>query len=272
MSFIVKVSVIISALVVVNTERWYSATIIEKRDFHNSTDSKFRTDYTQNNENANRFMPLMLIDPRRNEYERRERISANIFNFAENNNSESSFEPISLKMNDTSKNDVQKRSRPKRKHVIKKCPSARSRQLKQFHSKPKTKTRFLEVFQVVEFDHVSCTSSSGLEGTCLPEYKCTESGGSTMGSCADGYGTCCVSKYLYYKYYDLILFCPYFLLGTYCSFSAFLIGHNFILFQHYFSAMITPLLRRVGSSTQIFLHPVLKDYHVILLWTKHLMI
>ncbi|XP_026734126.1 uncharacterized protein LOC113498338 [Trichoplusia ni] len=196
MSFIVKVSVIISALVVVNTERWYSATIIEKRDFHNSTDSKFRTDYTQNNENANRFMPLMLIDPRRNEYERRERISANIFNFAENNNSESSFEPIGLKMNDTSKNDVQKRSRPKRKHVIKKCPSARSRQLKQFHSKPKTKTRFLEVFQVVEFDHVSCTSSSGLEGTCLPEYKCTESGGSTMGSCADGYGTCCVTLFL----------------------------------------------------------------------------
>ncbi|CAH0586955.1 unnamed protein product [Chrysodeixis includens] len=201
MGFIViRLSLIVSALAVVSTERWYSAAIIEKRDFHNSTDSRFPSDYSQDNENANRFMPLMLIDPRSNEYKRRDHISANLFNFIETNNSEASFEPMGLKnvqnSNDTLENNGLKRSRPKRKHVIKKCPSARSRQMKQLNSKPKSKTRFLEVFQVVEFDHVSCTSTSGLEGTCLPEYKCTESGGSTMGSCADGYGTCCVTLFL----------------------------------------------------------------------------
>ncbi|XP_045536046.1 uncharacterized protein LOC106713534 [Papilio machaon] len=54
---------------------------------------------------------------------------------------------------------------------------------------------FLEVFEVVQFDHVICTSTNGLEGRCLHKYECQSSGGSPMGACADGYGTCCVSKY-----------------------------------------------------------------------------
>ncbi|XP_039755012.1 uncharacterized protein LOC120629976 [Pararge aegeria] len=55
--------------------------------------------------------------------------------------------------------------------------------------------RFLEVFQVVEFDHVSCSSNTGLEGTCLHEYDCEKTGGTSMGACADGYGTCCVTLF-----------------------------------------------------------------------------
>ncbi|KAJ0183295.1 hypothetical protein K1T71_001271 [Dendrolimus kikuchii] len=58
-----------------------------------------------------------------------------------------------------------------------------------------TKSRFLEVFQIVEFDHVSCTSSSGLDGICLHEYKCHVDGGAVIGTCADGYGVCCVNLY-----------------------------------------------------------------------------
>ncbi|KAJ8723315.1 hypothetical protein PYW08_003227 [Mythimna loreyi] len=91
--------------------------------------------------------------------------------------------------------NVLKRIRPKRKHIRKKCLASGPRRSRKLNSKHKSKTRFLEVFQVVEFDHVSCTSSSGLEGTCLPEAECTDSGGATMGTCADGYGTCCVTQF-----------------------------------------------------------------------------
>lgn len=51
---------------------------------------------------------------------------------------------------------------------------------------------------MVEFDHVSCFSVDGLEETCLHEYDCQKIGGITMGACADGYGTCCVSEYMFY--------------------------------------------------------------------------
>lgn len=58
-----------------------------------------------------------------------------------------------------------------------------------------SKARFLDVFQVVEFEHVLCMSESGLEGRCLHHYDCVTVGGSPMGTCADGYGICCVSKF-----------------------------------------------------------------------------
>ncbi|XP_050348898.1 uncharacterized protein LOC126772542 [Nymphalis io] len=61
---------------------------------------------------------------------------------------------------------------------------------KRFNSKGRN--RFLDVFEVVEFDHVTCSSFNGFEGTCLHEYDCQKIGGVTMGTCADGYGTCCV--------------------------------------------------------------------------------
>lgn len=85
------------------------------------------------------------------------------------------------------------RTRPKK---IIRCPTVRPRVRNQKRLDPKSKSnlRFLDVFQIVEFEHVSCTSSSGLEGKCLHEYECKKSGGSTMGDCADGYGTCCVGK------------------------------------------------------------------------------
>ncbi|KAL4716114.1 hypothetical protein ACJJTC_013891 [Scirpophaga incertulas] len=90
--------------------------------------------------------------------------------------------------------NVIKRKRPKKK-IITRCREPVSRNTGSINFKHTSKPRFLEVFQVVEFDHVTCVSSSGLEGTCLHEYDCEVSGGSTMGTCADGYGTCCVTLF-----------------------------------------------------------------------------
>jgi hypothetical protein len=87
--------------------------------------------------------------------------------------------------------NVIKRKRPKRKLIKRRCPNINMRKSKGTDFK---QPRFLEVFQVVEFENIACVSSSGLEGTCLHEYECESNGGTTMGTCADGYGTCCVSK------------------------------------------------------------------------------
>lgn len=103
--------------------------------------------------------------------------------------------PPTFKFNNTIQNiNVIRTSKPKKRVVQKRCPSIRPRHKKQLNLNETAKKRFLEIFEVVEFDHVACTSSSGLEGTCLPENDCQDSGGSTMGTCADSYGTCCVSK------------------------------------------------------------------------------
>lgn len=32
-------------------------------------------------------------------------------------------------------------------------------------------------------------------GTCVPTAECQRKGGSTLGSCASGYGVCCACKY-----------------------------------------------------------------------------
>ncbi|KAF9423559.1 hypothetical protein HW555_001114 [Spodoptera exigua] len=176
-------------------EKWYSAAIVDRRNsLHNSSNLEFRTNYIQNNEHP--FLPLMLIDPKKSNDGRTNFYSAQKFNM-NSANSSSESDSISINYNNTIENlNVLNRIRPKRTKIRKRCPVARPRQINQSNMKQKSKTRFLEVFQVVEFDHVSCTSSSGLEGTCLPESECIDSGGSTMGTCADGYGTCCVTQFL----------------------------------------------------------------------------
>lgn len=83
----------------------------------------------------------------------------------------------------------------KRPNIYRRCPPLRPNKRKPLSSRQRNK-KFLEVFQIVEFQNEICTSSSGLEGKCLHEYECKSAGGAPMGDCADGYGTCCVSKYL----------------------------------------------------------------------------
>ena len=52
------------------------------------------------------------------------------------------------------------------------------------------------IFQVVKFPNVPCEVSGGNKnGTCYTSEECSDRGGVSDGSCADGYGVCCVCKY-----------------------------------------------------------------------------
>jgi hypothetical protein len=59
-----------------------------------------------------------------------------------------------------------------------------------------------------------CTSDSTRNGTCYTAEECDNKGGTSSGSCADGYGVCCISMYpnvaksLLFCHMILILF-PY---------------------------------------------------------------
>merc|ERR1711981_72342 len=52
----------------------------------------------------------------------------------------------------------------------------------------------ISLFTVVQFPNDECTSSSSstTQGTCLTSSECTSQGGSASGSCAAGFGVCCV--------------------------------------------------------------------------------
>jgi len=51
----------------------------------------------------------------------------------------------------------------------------------------------LSIFTVVKFPNTACSSSTtGRNGTCYTTSECTAKGGSTSGSCASGFGVCCV--------------------------------------------------------------------------------
>ena len=50
------------------------------------------------------------------------------------------------------------------------------------------------LFSIVQFPNDECTSSSSSTtlGTCLTSSECANNGGSADGSCASGFGVCCV--------------------------------------------------------------------------------
>merc|ERR1719433_325945 len=54
--------------------------------------------------------------------------------------------------------------------------------------------RQLSLFSVVQFPNNECTSSSSTTttGTCFTSSECTSRGGTSSGSCAAGFGVCCV--------------------------------------------------------------------------------
>jgi len=51
----------------------------------------------------------------------------------------------------------------------------------------------LSVFQVVRFPNTACvgTASGSLNGTCYTASECTNKGGLSQGTCANGFGVCC---------------------------------------------------------------------------------
>ena len=63
------------------------------------------------------------------------------------------------------------------------------------------------------FPNGACMSSSaGKNGTCYAEDECTNKGGTGYGSCAGGYGVCCVCKSEFYFIF-FMLFILYILSG-----------------------------------------------------------
>jgi len=53
------------------------------------------------------------------------------------------------------------------------------------------------LFSVVQFPNDVCTSTSGTysNGTCITSSECASRGGTTSGSCAAGFGVCCIYTY-----------------------------------------------------------------------------
>lgn len=51
--------------------------------------------------------------------------------------------------------------------------------------------KLISTFQVVRFPNDGCTGSNSRNGTCYTSQECSSKGGSSSGSCADGFGVCC---------------------------------------------------------------------------------
>ena len=56
---------------------------------------------------------------------------------------------------------------------------------------PKT-PKFLNLITWVKFDNTECAATSGDNGTCFTSNECSEIGGTPDGTCATGFGVCCV--------------------------------------------------------------------------------
>ena len=48
------------------------------------------------------------------------------------------------------------------------------------------------MFQIVTFPNAECTATTGDTGTCVTRAECQDRGGAVSGSCALGFGACCL--------------------------------------------------------------------------------
>ena len=53
----------------------------------------------------------------------------------------------------------------------------------------------LSLFTIVTFKNDACASTSGSNGTCYSSSDCSKLGGTASGTCASGFGVCCLCKY-----------------------------------------------------------------------------
>ncbi|XP_023341394.1 uncharacterized protein LOC111711301 [Eurytemora carolleeae] len=58
--------------------------------------------------------------------------------------------------------------------------------------KPDAVKRFLSLFTIVSFKNDACVSTGGTNGTCYSSNECTSKGGASAGTCASGFGVCCL--------------------------------------------------------------------------------
>ncbi|XP_077301167.1 uncharacterized protein LOC143921689 [Arctopsyche grandis] len=76
-----------------------------------------------------------------------------------------------------------------------KAVSSLLRTLKGSSKDVETEGRFLNLFEVVNFNNVECVSGTGVSGVCMHEIECASGSGVQVGSCADGFGVCCKFQY-----------------------------------------------------------------------------
>ncbi|XP_059086803.1 uncharacterized protein LOC131883364 isoform X2 [Tigriopus californicus] len=58
-------------------------------------------------------------------------------------------------------------------------------------NKTSRESKQFSLFQVITFENENCLGSTR-NGTCYTASECTDRGGSTSGTCASGYGVCCI--------------------------------------------------------------------------------
>merc|ERR1712038_861593 len=51
--------------------------------------------------------------------------------------------------------------------------------------------KLISTFQIVRFPNDVCIGSNSRNGTCYTSAECSDKGGTSAGSCADGFGVCC---------------------------------------------------------------------------------
>jgi len=51
--------------------------------------------------------------------------------------------------------------------------------------------KLISTFQIVRFPNDNCKGSNSRNGTCYTSAECSDKGGASSGSCADGFGVCC---------------------------------------------------------------------------------
>merc|ERR1711874_488942 len=51
--------------------------------------------------------------------------------------------------------------------------------------------KLISTFQIVRFPNDVCVGSNSRNGTCYTSAECSDKGGTSSGSCADGFGVCC---------------------------------------------------------------------------------
>ncbi|XP_023335594.1 uncharacterized protein LOC111706787 isoform X2 [Eurytemora carolleeae] len=58
--------------------------------------------------------------------------------------------------------------------------------------RPDNAKRFLSLFTVVSFANEACSTTTGINGTCFSRNDCVNQGGTPSGTCASGFGVCCL--------------------------------------------------------------------------------
>ena len=61
--------------------------------------------------------------------------------------------------------------------------------------------KLFPVFQLIRFPNQPCNTGGSKNGTCYTSEECSSRGGSSIGSCASGFGVCCTCKKLFLIYY-----------------------------------------------------------------------